>query len=152
MESPRALSGYEVFHPFEELDAHQKRHLFSEMAKILKRIQDFELPPSIKSFGDVTFDEPGEIVSAATFLGDLAPWQTYEEYFQNQLEVALKSPDANEYIKQWHADSFRQQIEEFSSERGCCVSFQIPGLSSRAGHCSRHFEYVLLRFFLNPKC
>lgn len=74
MEFLRVLLGYEVFYLIEELDVYQKRYLFSEMVKILKRIEDFEFFLSIKSFGDVIFDEFGEIVSVVIFFGDFVLW------------------------------------------------------------------------------
>ncbi|KAF2787366.1 hypothetical protein K505DRAFT_343006 [Melanomma pulvis-pyrius CBS 109.77] len=100
-----------------------KRQIFAQMAKMLKSLQDFQLPESIVEFGGVTFDETGSIVSTAMTSVGAGPWPSYESSFRGRLEVALKKADENPYIKGWHGNGVRERLNAFV-DRGMPAQFQ----------------------------
>lgn len=60
---------------FDTMDLHQKEQILAQTAKMLKALQDCQLPGSITGFGSVTFDGNGRNVTTAILaLGsDLGP-------------------------------------------------------------------------------
>ncbi|KAI8623374.1 hypothetical protein F5Y19DRAFT_468535 [Xylariaceae sp. FL1651] len=91
----------------------QKKLILSQMAKLLKILQDYRLSESIIGFGGVMFDENGRIVSAAMTSVGAGPWLSYESSFKGRLEVALQRADANRYIQGWHVNGVRDSLVAF---------------------------------------
>ena len=98
---------------FDSMDLEQKKQIVGQMAKLLKALQDYQLPESITGFGGVTFDENGRIVSTAMTSVGAGPWPSYESSFKGRLEVALRRADANSYIQGWHANGIRKRLDDF---------------------------------------
>jgi hypothetical protein len=108
---------------FSSLDLGYKKQLFTQMAKIIKALQDYQLPNTITGIGGVTFDENGQIVSAAMPTNGRGPWPSYEAYFRDRIEHALKVADANSYIRGWHENGVRERLDAFL-ERGLSAQFE----------------------------
>ncbi|KAI1156736.1 hypothetical protein F4825DRAFT_458911 [Nemania diffusa] len=107
------MPGEPVENSFESMDLQQKKAILSQMAKLLKGLQDYQLPETITGFGGVTFDEKGRIVSTAMTSVGVGPWLTYEASFKGRLEVALQRADANPYIQGWHSNGVRDRLDAF---------------------------------------
>ncbi|KAK4198254.1 kinase-like domain-containing protein [Triangularia verruculosa] len=133
---------------FKALNPDEKKNFLLQMAKILKGLQDFELPSSIKGFGGVTFDESGEVISGAMSSGGLGPWPTYEEFFRHQLDVALKTSDTNPYIKGWHAKGLRKRLDAFVSHG---VAAEFDGLASAADRVIVHGDFTTNNILFDAK-
>lgn len=84
------MLGTPVDDTFDIMDLQQKQQTFAQMAKMLKALQDYQLPESITDFGGVTFNDTGRIVSTAMTSVGAGPWSSYEASFKSRLEVALK--------------------------------------------------------------
>ncbi|KAI1499764.1 kinase-like domain-containing protein [Biscogniauxia marginata] len=107
------MPGKSVDESFASMDLQQKKLILSQMAKLLKALQDYQLPESITGFGGVTFDENGRVVSAAMTSVGAGPWPSYESSFKGRLEVALQRAEANPYIRGWHANGIRDRLDAF---------------------------------------
>lgn len=113
----KLMPGAPLDESFGTMELEKKREMFTEMAKILKALQDYELPASITGFGGVTFDGNGHIVRTAMTSVGAGPWPTYETSFKGRLEVALRKAGENPYSKGWRANGVREHLDAFV-ERG----------------------------------
>lgn len=100
----------------------QKRGVLGQMAKILKGLQDFQLPQSIEGWGGLTFDNGGTIISAAMPSVGAGPWFSLEESYRSRLKVALDMSDENPYLRGWRPNGIRGRIDNFI-ERGLPQQF-----------------------------
>lgn len=132
------MPGASVSETFGSIPLEGKRNILAQMAEILKALQDFQLPSSIKQYGGVTFDGTSQIVSAAMTSVGSGPWLSYEDYFRDRLERALQRADSNPYIKGWHANGVRKRLEAFV-ESG--VSAQFKALESRDDKTIVHADF-----------
>lgn len=83
------MPGTPLDESFESMHIDRKQKILSQMAKILKALQDFVLPESIKGYGGVTFDDSGRIVSTSMTSVGNGPWPLYEAHFRDRLQFAL---------------------------------------------------------------
>jgi hypothetical protein len=132
------MLGTPVDDTFDIMDLQQKQQTFAQMAKMLKALQDYQLPESITDFGGVTFDDTGRIVSTAMTSVGAGPWSSYEASFKSRLEVALKKVDANPYIQGWRTNGVRERLDAFV-ERG--IPAQFESLSSKQDRVIIHGDY-----------
>jgi hypothetical protein len=109
------IPGSPVDETFDAMPFEEKKNILAQMARFLKALQEFKLPDSINQYGGVKFDDAGKIVSCAMTSVGSGPWPSYEAYFRDRLEKALKKSDDNPYIKGWHSNGVRQRLESFVS-------------------------------------
>ncbi|KAK3990828.1 hypothetical protein QBC44DRAFT_324799 [Cladorrhinum sp. PSN332] len=133
---------------FGKHDLEQKKALLAQMAKIIKALQDFKLPPTITGYGGLTFNKSGEIVSATMPTVGAGPWPTYEASFQYRLGLALRKADANPYIKGWHANGLRKRIDAFV-ERG--IPAQFESLSDKDDKVVVHCDFSPTNILFNEE-
>ncbi|KAK0637153.1 kinase-like domain-containing protein [Bombardia bombarda] len=159
-----------------QMDLQQKEHMFTQVAQMLKGLQEYQLPESITEFGGLTYDADGRIVSAPMPTVGAGPWPSYEASFSGRLAVALKKADENPHIKGWRDNGLRERIEAWI-DRGLAVHFdtlvskneksiihadftssnilidadsaQITGLIDYDFACILHPSYEFLRSFSN---
>ncbi|KFY00530.1 hypothetical protein O988_03270 [Pseudogymnoascus sp. VKM F-3808] len=133
------MPGAPLDESFGTMEHDKKRDILAQIAKILKALQDYELPGSITGFGGVTFDTNGHIVSTAMTSVGAGPWLTYEASFKSRLEVAFRKADANPYIKGWRANDVRERLDSFI-ERGLPAQFE--DLDSQQDRVSIHADFT----------
>ncbi|KFZ05787.1 hypothetical protein V501_08022 [Pseudogymnoascus sp. VKM F-4519 (FW-2642)] len=134
--------------PFVAMELEKKQDIFAQMVKILKALQDYELPASIIGFGGVTFDDHGYIVSTAMTSVGAGPWTAYEASFKDRLAVTLRKADANPYIKEWRANSVRERLDTFV-ERGLPIQFE--HLDSKQDRVIIHADFTANNILFDPK-
>ena len=117
------MPGAPVDETFSSMELQQKKQIFGQMAKLLKALQDYQLPETITASGGVTFDENGRIVSAAMPSVGEGPWPSYEASFRGRIEVALRKADANPHIQGWRGNGIRDRLDAFV-ERGLSAQFE----------------------------
>jgi hypothetical protein len=123
---------------FGAIEIEQKRENFPQMAQLSKALQEYDLPTNITSFGGMTFDDNGHIVSSAMTSVGVGPWPTYESSFKGRLEVAIQKADANPYIKGWRSNGVRERLDAFV-ERG--LSAQFEDLDSKQDRVVVHADF-----------
>ncbi|KAK7394013.1 hypothetical protein QQX98_013204 [Neonectria punicea] len=118
----------------------QKKGILAQMATLLKALQDYPLPESIKGWGGVTFDnDSGAIVSAPMTSVGAGPWSSLEESFRGRLEVALSKADTNPHLQGWRANGVRDRIDAFI-ERG--LPEQFSRLASKRDRAIIHADFT----------
>jgi len=117
------MPGEPLLDAFEEkMSLEEKKNIMAQMVKLLKALQDYRLPNSLKGWGGVTFDNTGAIVSAAMPSVGAGPWSSFEESYRSRLKVALRRADDNPYLQGWRANGVRDRVEAFI-ERGLAAQF-----------------------------
>jgi hypothetical protein len=132
------MPGSPVDEAFKTMDHEQKKKIFVEMTELLKGLQEYKLPKTITAFGGMTYDDAGQIISEAMPSVGAGPWPSFEASFIGRLEVALKKPDENPYIKGWRANGLRDGLEAFVAEG---VPEQFRALSSKDDRVIVHANF-----------
>ncbi|KAI0107221.1 kinase-like domain-containing protein [Nemania sp. FL0031] len=141
------MPGESVDESFPSMDIQEKKLILSQMAKLLKALQDYQLPESITGFGGVTFDENGRIVSAAMPSVGAGPWLSYESSFKGRLEVELQEADANKYVQGWRANGIRDRLDAFV-QRG--VPSQFESLKTAHDKAIIHADFTTNNLLFDP--
>lgn len=116
----------------------EKKEIFSQIARLLKSLQDFPLPRSITKFGGLNFDIESNIISAPMTTANIGPWPSYEAAFEARLKQALERSDENPYIRGWYENGVRDRLEAFI-ERGLPDCFK--SLESRDDRAIIHADF-----------
>lgn len=132
------MPGAPLDEAFPSMDLKQKKQIFAQMAKLLKGLQDYQLPETITAFGGVTFGENGQMVSAAMPTVGEGPWPSYEASFRGRIEVAFQKADANPHIQGWRAKGIRNRLNAFV-EHG--LSAQFEALETRQERSIAHADF-----------
>lgn len=108
------MPGQPLAEPFEEsMCLEQKRGIFHQISTILKALQEYPLPPSIRGWGGLTFSEDGSIISAPMVSVGAGPWNSLEHSFKGRLEAALTKADASPLLQGWTANGVRTRVDAF---------------------------------------
>ena len=107
------MPGTPVDVALESMELQGKKLIFTQMSEMLREMQTYRLPSSIKGFGGLTFDPAGRIVSGPMTSVDAGPWPSYEESYKGRLKVALAKADLNPYIRGWHGNGVRERVDAF---------------------------------------
>jgi hypothetical protein len=138
------MPGVSLDEAFPSMDLDHKKQIFAQMAKLIKALQDYQLPETITGFGGVTFEENGRIVSAAMPTVGQGPWPSYEAFFRGRIEMALQEADANPRIRGWRENGIRDRLDAFV-ERG--LSAQFESLETKQDKSIIHADFSM-SFFL----
>ncbi|KAF2963486.1 hypothetical protein GQX73_g10082 [Xylaria multiplex] len=109
----------------------QKKEILARMAGLLKALQDYPLPASIKGWGGVTFDDSGAIVSAS------------------MPSVALDKADVNPHLQGWRANGVRECVDAFI-ERG--LAAELSNLKSKQDRSIVHADFSEYLFIFVEDC
>lgn len=142
------MPGIPLDEKLDDIELEEKKEIFSQIAKLLKGLQDFELPASITQYGGLTFDDESNIVSAPMTTTSTGPWPSYEAAFEAQLKQALEKADENSYIRGWHENGVRDRLEAFI-EQGLSEYFK--PLESRDDKAIIHTDFSKLVFLPPPE-
>lgn len=142
------MPGIPLDEKLDDMELEEKKEMFSQIARILKGLQDFQLPASITDYGGLTFDNENNIVSAPMTTTSTGPWPSYEAAFEAQLKQALEKADENSYIRGWHENGVRDRLDAFI-ERGLSEYFK--PLESRDEKAIIHADFSKLVFLSPPE-
>ena len=116
------------------MTADQRRGPLAQVAEMLKTLQEYPLPESIKGWGGVTFDANGSIISASMSNVGAGPWQSLEDSYRERFALALAEADKNIYLEGWHGNGVRGRIDAFI-EHGLAMQF--------CGFASKHDRGII---------
>lgn len=107
------MPGVALAEPFEAMPLEEKRPILAQMAGMLKLLQDFPLPESVKGWGGVMFDGEGKVVSGPMVSVWAGPWGSLEEEYRERIAVALGKAERSSVIKGWRENGVRERIDAF---------------------------------------
>ncbi|KAK4107639.1 hypothetical protein N656DRAFT_840325 [Canariomyces notabilis] len=125
----------------------QKRGILAQMARLVKALQDYQLPESIKGWGGLTFDDAGAIVSAPMPTVGAGPWSSLEDSYKDRLKVALARADANPHLQGWRVNGVRKRVDAFI-EHGLPAYF--AHLTSKHDRVIVHGDFVPENLLYDP--
>jgi hypothetical protein len=108
----------------ETMSFEQKKNILAQMPRLLKALQDYRLPDSIKGWGGVTVDDSGAIISAPMTSVGAGPWSSLEENFRGRLKRALIKADGNPHLQGWRVNGVRERLDAF-------IEHGVPALLSQ---------------------
>ncbi|KAK4212602.1 phosphotransferase enzyme family-domain-containing protein [Rhypophila decipiens] len=136
----------DIFDPAGSLE--QKKDILGQMARILKGLQDYQLPKSIKGWGGLTFDDSGAIISASMPSVGAGPWQSLDDSYRGRLKVALRRVEDNPYLRGWRFNGIKERVEDFI-ERG--LPKQFADLPSRQDRAIIHADFTSDNLLFDPE-
>ena len=110
------------FKPGESLDGHfaslsdvEKKSAIDQIADVFSGIQTAALPSTVTSFGGLTVNDKGEIISGqmTTIDSEGAPWSTYVDFWKAKLASQLKGAEESPALKGWEPNGVRERIDKF---------------------------------------
>ncbi|KAF2763253.1 hypothetical protein EJ05DRAFT_506868 [Pseudovirgaria hyperparasitica] len=132
---------------FPSMELPQKREVFAQMARLLKGLQDYQLPETITAFGGVTFDKDGKIVSAVMPTVGKGPWPSYEASFRGRIEEEFREVDENPHVQGWRGEGIRDRLDAFV-ERG--LSAQFESLETKQDKSIVHADFNPSNLLIDP--
>ncbi|KAH8682091.1 hypothetical protein BX600DRAFT_505710 [Xylariales sp. PMI_506] len=101
----------------EKMGRKDKGYVMRQIAQVVKLIQDYELPPSVKGYGGLGFAEDGSIVTGPTPIhGATGSCETYHQLYTQYLEAQLKFMDQCDIVRGWKDTDLRKRIDQFVAE------------------------------------
>ncbi|KAG9667012.1 hypothetical protein KCU99_g9975, partial [Aureobasidium melanogenum] len=110
------MSGIEIESKFHtELTRENQHYILSQMAAILKAIQDFELPPKASGFGGLAFDDGGEVVSGPYVVEPYnGPYSDMISMYKGMLQAQLAEADRSPVVKGYRDSGLRDRLNAFA--------------------------------------
>ncbi|THX33699.1 hypothetical protein D6D10_07762 [Aureobasidium pullulans] len=103
---------------FTDVPREAQRFVLSQMATILKAVQDFELPPKASEFGGLVFDDSGDVTSGPFAVEPYnGPYPDMESMYKGMLQAQLVEADRSRVAQGWKEDGLRDRLDAFA-ERG----------------------------------
>ncbi|KAI1455251.1 kinase-like domain-containing protein [Annulohypoxylon moriforme] len=142
------MPGAPLKESFKTMSLDQKRGILVQMARLLKALQDYPLPDSIKGWGGVTFNNAGAIISASMSTIGAGPWPSFEESYRGRLKEALRKADVNPCLQGWRSNGVRERVDAFV-ERGLVVQFST--LTSKEERVITHGDFTTDNLLYDPE-
>lgn len=103
---------------FTDVPREAQRFVLSQMAIILKAVQDFELPPKASGFGGLAFDDCGHVINGPFAVEPYnGPYPDMESMYKGMLQAQLVEADRSRVAQGWKEDGLRDRLDAFA-ERG----------------------------------
>ncbi|KAH0367049.1 hypothetical protein KCU65_g4918, partial [Aureobasidium melanogenum] len=101
-----------------ELTRENQRYVLSQMAAILKTVQDFNLPPKASGSGGLAFDDNGEVVNGPYVVEPYdGPYSDMISMYKGMVKAQLKEADRSLVVKGYCDSGLRDRLNAFA-DRG----------------------------------
>ncbi|KAI5198643.1 hypothetical protein E4T39_06729 [Aureobasidium subglaciale] len=113
------MPGIEVESKFHsELAQEDQHHVLSQMATVLKKVQDFDLPPKASGFGGLRFEADNEVVNGPFVVEPYdGPYSDMKSMYKGMLKAQLAEADRSRVAEGYREDGLRERLDAFA-ERG----------------------------------
>lgn len=98
------------------LDAEKRGFVFEQVARIVKGLQDYELPKTLDTYGGVGFDAEGGMVGAKMVLPCGGPFASYGALLRAMCEWQLAASDRSDIVGGWRENGLRERLDKFLAE------------------------------------
>src|SRR3569833_724810 len=112
------MAGEDLDGQFPALSPAEKRDVVGQMADVFAAVQRAVLPPSVKTFGALTFAEDGTIVTGEFQLLKGGPWERYADVWVARLRMQLADSEKSPVLEGWKARGVRERLEAFLADGG----------------------------------
>ncbi|KAK9386022.1 aminoglycoside phosphotransferase [Lipomyces mesembrius] len=97
------------------LDQDNQQLILRQMAKVIKCLQDFQLPSSITGYGGLTFNNEGKITSTLMTVPCGGPFPTYALLCKAMCMWQLDASDRSSHLGGWKENGMRERLDQFFS-------------------------------------
>jgi len=109
------MPGKTLADAFASLEPEKKADIVQQIARVVKGIQDFELPPSAKGFGGLNFDGEGSIIIRPTPIHGGGPCDTLAELYTEDFHTQLSFADKCDIVKERKDNGLRERLDKFGA-------------------------------------
>lgn len=112
------MPGVEIESTFHtELSRESQRYILSQMAMILKTVQDFQLPPKAAGFGGLAFDDNGEVVNGPYVVEPYnGPYPDMISMYKGMLQAQIAEADRSPVVKGYKDSEIRNRLNKFAEK------------------------------------
>ncbi|KAI5237519.1 hypothetical protein E4T43_07987 [Aureobasidium subglaciale] len=112
------MPGIEVESKFHsELTQDQQHRILSQMAAILKKVQDFELPSQASGFGGLRFDVDGNVVNGPFVVEPYdGPYPDIKSMYKGMLKAQLAEADRSRVARGYRENGLRERLDAFAEQ------------------------------------
>jgi hypothetical protein len=115
----RCMSGVPARDIFATSKPQQQQHILHQLADIVAKIRNYEIPREVAKYGGVKWDDHGHLVSTPSILTHQGPFQSlYESVvarFVGQIQVAEK----NCVTQGWSEHGLMSRLKVFVTQKLC---------------------------------
>jgi hypothetical protein len=108
-----AMVGKPLGTAFDSLSSADQGILVAQMASILKLIQECPIPPSLKTYGGLSYDHDGLIVGAPLTFGFGGPYSTLEGMYRGTMSKQIEFCDGSKLLGGWQSSNLRSRLDAF---------------------------------------
>ncbi|KAG4435650.1 hypothetical protein IFR05_008872 [Cadophora sp. M221] len=126
----------------------QKRGILGQIAELLKGLQEFRLPESIRGWGGVTYDDRGVLVSAPMTVVGAGPWSSLQEAFEGRVKEALNKTDNSSQLHGWRSNGTRERIDRFVKHGLAALTAHLESKNDRS---IIHGDFTTDNLLYDPK-
>jgi hypothetical protein len=99
---------------FPTLSDPQQREILSQLVRVFKAIQEYQLPSTITKYDGLDFDEKGEIISGPITFPWGGPFDTYENLYLEELKKQFEFADTTPLVDGWKSNpTLRARLQTF---------------------------------------
>ncbi|CAD0085073.1 unnamed protein product [Aureobasidium mustum] len=100
-----------------ELARESQRYILSQMATILKTVQDFQLPPKAAGFGGLAFGDNGEVVNVSYVVEPYnGPYPDMISMYKSMLQAQIAEADRSPVVKGYKHSEIRSRLDKFAEK------------------------------------
>lgn len=100
---------------FSKMAFQDKKSILRQMAEILAKLQQYQLPRTIKDYGGLSFDESGNVISGPMTIVHGGPFPTYEALYREMLRLQLDKADQYPVVGGWQSRDIRKRLDSFTA-------------------------------------
>ena len=98
---------------FSRLERCQRDDLMSGIAAVVKALQDYKLPESIRYHGGITYGPTGDLVPSRMPMPCGGPFHNYAGLIKAMCAWQLRASDRSETLAGWRAGTLRSRLDAF---------------------------------------
>lgn len=100
-----------------KLSREAQHRVLSQIAEVLKMVQDFKLPAAASNFGGLAFGEDGGVVSGPFVVEPYTgPYSDMKGFYKAMLREQLAEADKSRVAKGWRENGLRDRLDAFAEK------------------------------------
>ncbi|GKT45788.1 uncharacterized protein ColSpa_05969 [Colletotrichum spaethianum] len=98
---------------FRDMPDDEMTDVLGQIADVFAGIQKAPLPESIQSYGGMTIDGKGNIVSGQMTILKGGPWESYSDFWKAMFALRIEDAGVSPALNGWKPNGVRERIDKF---------------------------------------
>lgn len=107
------MEGQTLEEVFWTLNFDSKRVVLKQLARIVKSMQEYQLPPTVKGHGGLRFDEREDIITGPMTSPYGGPFASVGQMYLGMLRSQLTASDRSTVLDGWRKNEVRERLDRF---------------------------------------